>query len=386
MVIENRVTFIIERSTDVDNTIKDQLEQLREIAKERTVKTQDVGYNLETLVGKIEKGIIRLNPDYQRHHRWNVETSSRLIESLILNIPIPTIYISQDVDVDVEVDDGIPRYSVIDGQQRLTAIYDFMKNKYALTGLRVLSLLNGSAYRDLPPFLIRRLEERGISCLWIDSIVDPQVKYDIFERLNTGSVQLESQELRNAVYRGPFNELIKELAQYHTFRLLLHISDKDIENDSKVKKMMDTEMVLRYFSLCDNGILQMKKSFKDFLSEQMDTFNRFNNKQIERMRNQFYKVIDIIYNEMGENAFAKYRVDEKRKMIIQSRFNAAVYDAVIVAISDKLNEGGLKFGKKSMSKFEGLFEKENFRRTIEGSTGDKSKIVGRIQMVKEVFS
>ena len=110
------------------SNLKDNLEKLQIVAKERTVKTQNIEYDLETLVKKIKKGIIKLNPDYQRNHRWNDSESSRLMESLILNIPIPTVYLSQDVDVDEEVDDDVARYSVIDGQQRLTAIYGFMTN------------------------------------------------------------------------------------------------------------------------------------------------------------------------------------------------------------------------------------------------------------------
>lgn len=103
------------------SNLKDNLEKLQIVAKERTVKTQNIEYDLETLVKKIKKGIIKLNPDYQRNHRWNDSESSRLMESLILNIPIPTVYLSQDVDVDEEVDDDVARYSVIDGQQRLKA-------------------------------------------------------------------------------------------------------------------------------------------------------------------------------------------------------------------------------------------------------------------------
>ena len=102
--------------------LKDRLLAIQTKAKERTVKTQNIEYDLETIVKKISRGIIKLNPDYQRKHRWTEEYSSKLIESLILNIPVPLIYISQDIDVDDEVDDEVARYSVIDGQQRLTAI------------------------------------------------------------------------------------------------------------------------------------------------------------------------------------------------------------------------------------------------------------------------
>jgi uncharacterized protein with ParB-like and HNH nuclease domain len=184
-------------------------------AKERTVRTQTIEYDLETLVKKLDKRYIILNPDYQRNHRWNNSTSSKLIESLILNIPIPLIYISQDISADDEIEEqDTPRFSVIDGQQRLTAIYNFFKNNFKLENLEVLHELNGYMYKDLPSFLIRRLEERMIRCLRIDSTLDRQIKYDIFERLNSGAVQLGAQELRNATCSGPFNTLIKELVVF----------------------------------------------------------------------------------------------------------------------------------------------------------------------------
>src|SRR5690606_28804738 len=124
----------------MDN-LKYNLSILQEKAKERTVKTQSIEYDIETLIKKIDKNIIKLDPEYQRIHRWDDKTSSKLIESLILNIPIPTIYISQDIDVDVETDGDEFRYSVIDGQQRLTAIKNFLKNKFQLEGLDTLNEL-----------------------------------------------------------------------------------------------------------------------------------------------------------------------------------------------------------------------------------------------------
>ena len=158
-------------------SFKIELSDLQKKAKERTVKTQNIEYDLETLVKKIDRKVIKLDPDYQRKHRWEDDASSKLIESLILNIPIPYVYISLDVDVDEEIDeDEQYRYSVIDGQQRLTAIYNYLKNKYPLTDLEVLDNLNGAYYKDLPPFLVRRLEERTLKCLRIDSTLDQQSK------------------------------------------------------------------------------------------------------------------------------------------------------------------------------------------------------------------
>lgn len=104
-------------------SLKFNLDSLQNKARERTVKTQSIEYDLETLVKKIKNNVIKLDPDYQRRHRWPNTTSSKLIESLILNIPIPIVYLSYDIDVDANEEGA--RYSVIDGQQRLTAIANF---------------------------------------------------------------------------------------------------------------------------------------------------------------------------------------------------------------------------------------------------------------------
>lgn len=350
--------------------LKDKLSAIQKKAKERTVKTQTIEYDLETLVKKIDRNIIQLNPDYQRNHRWENDYSSRLIESLILNIPVPLIYISQDVDVDVEVDEEeVSRYSVIDGQQRLTAIYRFFKNNYALEGLEVLSDLNGSYYKDLPPFLTRRLEERTIRCLRIDSTIDGQVKYDIFERLNSGSVKLEAQELRNATCRGPFKELMKKLAKNPDF-----IAVAQLKPDSKrVQKMEDEELVLRFFALAyKDGYKQYKGGFKSFLTQKMEEFNRANSDQLKEMEDIFLETFSTIRNILGEEPFAKYRsVDGKLSRM--SKFNAAVYDSVVVPIANIKNKK-----KINVKAFKELFHDKEYFSSVEGSVNDVSKLGSRI--------
>lgn len=356
--------------------LKDNLIDIQKKAKERTVRTQNIEYDLETLVKKIQKNIIKLNPEYQRKHRWSLGFSSRLIESLILNIPIPIVYISQDIDVDEEIEDDIARYSVIDGQQRLTAIYDFFKNKYALEGMEVLNELNGLKYSELPPFLIRRLEERSVKCLRIDSTIDTQVKYDIFERLNSGSVKLEAQELRNATCRGPFKTLIKKLSKNTNFTELCNL-----EPDSfKVKKMEDEELVLRFFALTYNkGYIEYKGQFKKFLTAKMEEFNSFDEKTLEDMEKSFLKVFNVIRDKFGIMPFQKYRSVEG-ELKLMSNFNAAVFDSIVVAVF--LN---IKSNKGSSKDFQKLFHNENYFASIEGSVNDAKKIQNRIDIVSEVL-
>ncbi len=365
--------------------LKISLSELQKIAKERTVKTQNIEYDLETLVKKIDKKIIKLDPEYQRKHRWSDEMSSRLIESLILNIPVPTVYLSQDLDVDDEEED-VSRYSVIDGQQRLTAIYNFMKNNMALVGMDVLGKLNGCYYRDLPPFLTRRLEERTVKCLRIDSTIDPQVKYDIFERLNSGAVRLEAQELRNAIYRGPFNTLIKELAKDLNFMKLNQIDPNNYKKSKKVQKMEDIELVLRFFALQNNRYKELKKGFKHFLSQRMDELSKASETDLEEFKNNFQKIMELIIELFGTEAFAKYKLSSHNKDLIQmSKFNAAVYDALTIALADEVNLEDPKLPSDFKEKFLSLFRKPEFFESISGSVNDRNKVIYRIDAVKELL-
>ncbi len=364
---------------------------LQKIAKERTVKTQNIEYDLETLVNRIRKKQIKLDPEYQRKKRWNDEASSQLIESLILNIPIPTIYLSQDIDVDEE-DEGISRYSVIDGQQRLTAIFKFMTNELVLIGMGVLEPLNGYTYDELPPFLKRRLEERTIKCLRIDSTLDAQVKYDIFERLNSGAVKLEAQELRNAIYRGPFNDLVKHIARDINFLILNQINPEPtkMERHKKVQKMEDVELVLRFFSLYNNGYMSYRHGFKDFLSLNMKKFNEnYNNENLELMEQEFIKTMKYIREYMGDFAFSKYRYNPETKSLMYiSKFNAAVYDALAIAIADEIILKGLDEQPLSTNFIQNylmLFKNEAFYDSVSGSVNDKKKLDFRIQKVKELI-
>lgn len=360
-------------------SLKSTLDLIQQKARERTVKTQNVEYDLFSLQRLITKNIIKLDPDYQRRHRWPIETSSRLIESLILNIPIPIVFISQDIDVDEEIGEAISRYTVIDGQQRLTAIYNFLNNDYALEGLEALPELDGMRYTDLPPFLLRRLEERTVKCLRIDSTVDEQVKFDIFERLNTGSIKLEAQELRNATARGPFNLLIKELAKNKKFRQMIQINEHNPGESSKVKKMEDVELVLRFFALTDKRYLLLKKGFKDFLTDSLNEFNHLLQEELDEASKKFIATVDFIFEVAGPMPFAKYRL-EKGDFKKMSSFNAAVYDAVMVGTAECLSvaEMGDPVNKNKLDHYIQLFADAEFFAAVSGSVNDAAKVSTRI--------
>lgn len=368
-------------------TLRDNLDNLQNLARERTVKTQNIEFDLETIIKRIEKGIIKLDPDYQRRHRWSDELSSRLIESLLLNIPIPVVYISQDIDVDEEAEEDVARFTIIDGQQRLTAIYRFMTGDLELTGLETLKAVNGLRYKQLPPFLLRRLDERTIKCLRIDSTLDPQVKYDIFERLNTGSVKLEAQELRNATTRGPFNDSLKRMASDDSFRRMLQIPLENPESSAKVKKMEDLELVLRFFALRNGKYKELSKGFKNFLTERMDGFNHLSKDEIHEMEIEFREYMAFLEAALGETPFAKYSVHNGKIIKRMSSFNSAVFDAISVGAFDYFSRDQIREkDQEAISRFKDhhlLFEDEEFFAAVSGATADTSKVKYRIEKTIE---
>ena len=177
-----------------------------------------------------EKGKLITNPEYQRDYVYNVEQASKLIESALMCIPLPTIYLCEE-------DDG--RYSVIDGQQRIESFIRFMRGDFALKKLTVRSDLNGKKYSELNEEDQTTIDDTSLRTIIIRK-ESAEAKFDIFERLNRGAIQLKEQELRNCVYRGPYNSMINELAE-----------DKRVKEMfiNQNKRMAYQEYILRFFAL-----------------------------------------------------------------------------------------------------------------------------------------
>lgn len=379
------------KGSEMENKIKtfteEETAELQKKSKERTVRTQNVEYDIGTLVNKINSNLIKLDPEYQRNHRWDDIKSSRLIESLILNIPIPIIYISYDIDVDEEVSSEQVRYSVIDGQQRLRAISDYFNNKYILEGLDTLSEVNGLKFRELPGFLQRRLEARTVRCLQVDSTIDEQVKYDIFERLNIGAVKLEAQEIRNATIRGKVNKKLKELSLNRDFNALLQIEDSSKrEENIRVRKMEDRELVLRFLALYNNySDESISKGMGNYLTEKMKYLNSISDSDLDIIAQAFVDVMKTTREYFGKTAFAKLKYKDGRRLFA-SKFNVAVYDALSQAILYNLLKGKKTYTKKEVERFEKLFQDSEFISAISSAINDRSKLRLRIERAIEAIS
>ncbi|MGB8129213.1 MAG: DUF262 domain-containing protein, partial [Candidatus Angelobacter sp.] len=173
-------------------------------ADDRPVTSQGADWTISALRDKLDRGQLDLQPKFQREYVWDQrpELPSRLIESLLLEIPIPPIYFGKVVD---------GRLEIIDGQQRLTTLVNFVSNRFALRRLHSMPSLNHKFFRELTKQQQEKILDTPIRSIVIDPGANTELRYEVFKRLNRGSMSLNEQELRNCVFRGPFNDLLAEL-------------------------------------------------------------------------------------------------------------------------------------------------------------------------------
>lgn len=240
-------------------------ELIEELDKQRkSVDAESYDMIIRQLLDMVSDGSINIAPDYQRQFVWDEERQSELIESIYLSIPIPPLFFAENKDGTLEV---------IDGVQRISTIVHFCGDKSARTkinrkdplkldGLKKLATFNGNTFDDLPSAVRNRFLLRSVRITTLNDKADVDVRYDLFQRLNTGGVTLHAQEIRNCVYRGPFNDELHKLAQDTTFRSVVHTPANVSE------KAMREECVLRFFAYLER-YLDFDKSVEDFLSGYM---------------------------------------------------------------------------------------------------------------------
>nr|WP_274382582.1 DUF262 domain-containing protein [Methylorubrum extorquens] len=161
---------------------------------------------------------IDLDPTFQRRLRWDVARQSKLIESFLMNVPVPPVFLNED---------EYGKYSVIDGKQRLSTIFSFLSNGLVLEKLKVFSDINGNRFSDLPARLRNIIRTRPtVRATIILRQSDSDVKYEVFQRLNTGGARLNPQEIRNNAFHGGLNKLIMQLSESKEFHKALNVKNK----------------------------------------------------------------------------------------------------------------------------------------------------------------
>lgn len=275
-----------------------------------------------------------LKPEYQRRLRWDNKKKSKLIESFIMNIPVPPVFLYEKT---------LGKFEVMDGQQRLNAISEFWAGSFKLEGLKIWAALNGRTYAQLPPLVRRGLERAKVSAITLMSDTSGgddnsiALRAQVFERLNTGGERLNAQELRNSLYSGNFNEMVVSLSKEKIFTDAWGIPDheentladgsvsEDLKNNVLYKRMADVEIVLRFFAFQDDE--RISGSVRSMLDSIMRSNRNMEEKRIETAKSQFRDTLSLAREIFGDDAFRLLGDGESK-----GKLSKPLYDAQIIAL------------------------------------------------------
>lgn len=265
------------------------------------------------------EGDLIIQPEYQRNFVASPSTASKYIESILMDVPIPVIYLAEEKG---------GKRSVIDGQQRLTSFLSFLDGRFPngsefrLTGLKVLSELNRKSFHQLDQETQKKIKKTSIRTIVISKDSNEDIKFEIFERLNTGSIKLNEDELRNSIYRGQYIKLLSELSENETFHDL-------VKKENFKKRMIYRGMILRFLALSEKSYINYKPSMKQFCNKELRDHRNLSEQKAKEYTDRFKHCVDLVKVVFGESAFRRYMPmtdSSKAGSWSSSRINMALFD------------------------------------------------------------
>lgn len=344
---------------------EDYEEALETSTRERRLVTQSYDLSINTLVEQWDDKTLSL-PEIQRQYVWDNARASRLIESLLLNVPIPVVYFAETDDL---------KYLVIDGHQRILSIVRFLDNQFALSGLRVLGELNRNRFHQLSERDQRQVRTRVIRAIIISADSDPMMSFEVFERLNTGSIALNAQEVRNSTHRGAMNELIKGFTNNAAFRL-------GIGTSKPRARMVDNELILRFLAL-EHGWSTYRPPLKRFLNDYMKTANGWEEQQLEAVAVKFNRAANGLIAAFTTGA---YRLIDADGEPIDRSINRALAEVQLTAFAWVTNHDEISERRgEVVRQLSALYRDQAFLDSIQRATGDRKRTHRRLGMFCEAL-
>ena len=291
------------------------------------IKMDSKVHSIYTLMSRIKHGEI-VTPPYQRNNVWDQATKSRLIESLMVRIPIPVFYMDATEE---------ERWRIIDGLQRISALKEFLVDKtLKLEGLEYIPSFEGLTYDELPRSYIRRIEETEVTIIFINQGTPDNVKFNIFKRINTGGLPLSQQEIRHALNDGRPSKLLSELAQWQGITSLWGQENIRMELNALILRMLG-------YQLFDPEYI-FSKSLDDYLDEAMKKIYSLNDESVSRLKLKFQNSIRDLKAIFGDDAFRKKSLNKRKNPINKNIFET--WMAVIFQLSK--SERSLLVKKKEL--------------------------------------
>lgn len=353
---------IIYEDTDTEVQIEGDYPDETADAKQYTISGYGADFDVEGLVRRLDRGDIEI-PKFQRTFVWNLKRASRFVESLLIGLPVPGIFLYRDK--------GSQTLRVIDGQQRLLSLQSFYggkfpgsKREFILTGLE--SRFDGHAFADLPAEDRRRLNDSIIHASIIQQESpddDGSSQFALFERLNTTSTPLSAQEIRAAIYGGEFNNLLTELNEDEAWRTLF---------GKRSSRKRDEELVLRFIAMYFS-FDEYQPPMKQFLNEFMSDNRNLEKCDQPEIRRVFKDTARVVLKKLGEKAFKP-----------SGALNAAVQDSLMIGIARRLEHGPI--GAAMIKEYECLINDDEFKILIYSQTSHLENVRKRIQLATDAFA
>ena len=341
-----------------------------DLDKELMTQKMKVDFNtydlsVKELLSMVNDGLINIAPDYQRQFRWDDERQSSLIESLFLGIPVPSLFMATNADGTWELIDGVQRVSTMICFAGDDKVREKVNAKHVeslkLKGLSKLVNFNDKRFSDLHIGVQNKFKLTSIKVTTSSDKSDKNVRFDLFERLNRGGITLTPQEIRSCVYRGGFNDFLKELSQDTNFKECVHLSENQ-ENDGTRE-----ELVLRFFAYLYD-LDSFEHSVKDFLNNYMSKADRnFNYSKNDKLFREVFRIL---------NEALPMGISKGRKNTPLNLFEAVSVGAAL-AYMDK--------GKINVSGIEEWLKDKELLKYITGATNSRPRVIGRIEFCRKKF-
>lgn len=329
--------------------------------------------NIDLLIKRMKSNPMRLNLNttfQRRKDLWSEKIQSRLIESILVKIPLPAFYFDGSDD---------NNWLVVDGLQRLCTIKNFVIDEsLKLKDLEYLKDYENKTYDDLPLYLKTRIEETQTNSYIINPATPSKVKYNIFKRINTGGLPLTSQEIRNALNQGIPTNFVNELAEMEDF--------KKTTNYSLINhpRMEDRDFVTRFIGFY-NGYANYNSALDEFLNDGMANLEKLTEKERQNIKENFIKAMNAAFKIFGDDAFRKrYSINDGRKPLNKALFDS--WSVNLVKLSEPDLQTIISKKDKVKEKFMDLLNNnKEFEKSISSGTGDIKAVKTRFSKIKDLL-
>jgi len=358
------------------------------IEGEETIEVESEGYNLNKIYPanvKVSRDVfsvyelkrkyeerktVKLDPDFQREDVWKKKQQSELIESILMGIPLPVMYFAEDKYGNLQV---------IDGRQRLTALFKFLNNEFSISSAPILTHIKGKKFNELDPKEQVKLEDYQLIVYIIKPQTPDRIKFDIFDRVNRGGTQLNKQEMRNALYQGKSTKLLNELSQSNEFK-------KATGNAINSRRMKDRYLILRFLAFylyqekklvdISGNIIEYKSDIDDFLGKTMEFINNCDENLILNLKEVFYKAMKNSFKILGKDGFRIPNSERKRPI------NMALFESLSYLMSFDIVA---KTKEKVKEKINKIFEDKEFLDSLTERIDSSKSVEVRFGKMKQIL-